>query len=182
MDDVQRKTCDICYSEMDVRARKCPCCQHWQNKFNRFATHPIVVMIPFLIAMTVMVAMLSTVPSIMREAFNQGEDFSTHEGEIAISNSKLEFGELESGPTVVILGRMENSGDFSWKDVRLEVEIFDADGNLVDACQDEQYRFVVPAQGSSALKVSFPREFPKEHYVSHKIRVISATDVRAGFL
>jgi hypothetical protein len=141
-------------------------------------SHPAVTMIPLLLFLVVF---LVAYPRMFRNMFYEGEDFKLHAGEITIQQSELKFGELESGPTVAVLGTMRNSGEISWDEVYFTVQLFDGDNNLIDAVQEEKYFFVVPANGSSSFKVSFPREFPKEHYVSHKVQVVSAKDTRARF-
>jgi hypothetical protein len=140
--------------------------------------HPAFAMIPLFLFLVVFIAVFSFM---FRNMFYEGENFKLHAGEITIQQSELKFGELESSPTVVVLGTVRNSGEVSWDEVYFTVQLFDGDNNLVDAAQEEERSFVIPANGSSSFKVSFPREFPKEHYVSHKVRVVSAKDTRARF-
>lgn len=179
MDDAKLKTCKMCYREIDERARKCPYCLHWQFRWSTIMLHPAFVMIPLFLFLVVFLVIFPRM--IHNNIFHEGEKFRLHAGEITIQQSELKFGELESGPTVVVLGTVRNSGEFSWKEVYYDVQLFDGDNNLIDATQKGKYSFVIPANGSSSFKVSFPREFPEEHYVSHKVRVVSARDARARF-
>jgi hypothetical protein len=52
----------------------------------------------------------------------------------------------------------------------------------MDAGQKGQYgSYTLPANGEISFKLSMPREFEKDTYASHQVRVISAEDKSAAF-
>lgn len=82
------------------------------------------------------------------------------------------------GATVDVLGTLKNTGQFSWKDINVEVQFFGVDGKLVDGGQKLQYSLEAPAGGEAVFKVSMTREFPQEMYKDYKIKILSAKDNR----
>jgi len=175
MEEITSKICKMCYKEIDSRAKKCPYCQHCQNKFSMVVFHPafgvIFVLIPILLVYIFMGLMF-------KGMFDQGEDFTPYRTQIAISEPELKFGKTARGPTVVVMGKMTNNSSLSWKDVQLEVRFYDKDNKLIDTDQKEKYSFVVPANDISTFKVSILREFSEEQYANFKVRILSARDSR----
>jgi hypothetical protein len=161
---------------IDPRAKKCPYCQHWQNKWSMITFHPLFAMIPTMILFLVLFGFAG---KMYQTSFSEGEPFSLHTSAVSVVESKMVFGvsscEHES-PTVVILGKIQNDSPVSWEDVKLEATFFDEDGNLIDATQERKYFFMVAAKDQGTFKLSFKREFPEEQYDSFKIRIISAND------
>lgn len=175
MEQLTSKTCKMCYKEIDSRAKKCPYCQHWQNKMSMIVLHPVVAVIPVVIILAMLGFSYETM-------FSRGEDFTVYRDQIEIIETKLKFGENRcGGSTVAVMGIMVNNSDVPWEDVHLEVRFYDGEKKLIDTDQEEKYSFVVPANDSSTFKVSKPREFPEEQYNSVQVRVLSAKDERAMF-
>jgi hypothetical protein len=176
MEEITSRICKMCYKEIDNRAKKCPYCQHLQNKISMVVFHPVFgvffVLIPMLLVFIFTGLMFKRI-------LDQGEDFTPYRNQIAISESELKFGHTARGPTVVVMGKMTNNSSLSWKDVNLEVRFYDNDNKLVDTDQKNKYSFVVPANDVSTFKVSIPREFPEEQYASCKVRILSGRDSRA---
>jgi hypothetical protein len=54
----------------------------------------------------------------------------------------------------------------------------DGNGELIDTEQKNMYSLVIRPKGNTTFKVSIQREFPKEQYVGHAIRIVSAIDAR----
>lgn len=178
IEPAETKTCEMCRMKIAATAKKCPYCQHWQNKLSMIAFHPgfaaIFAIIPLVIVVMVAGAMF-------QRAFDPGEDFQEYAEQIKVVQSQILFGENDCGPTVAVVGKVTNSGDFGWKDVNFQVDFFDEKGQLVDAGQEAKYQYVLPSHKEISFKVSFGREFPEQFYIAHKVRVISAKDARAKF-
>ncbi|OGV33769.1 MAG: hypothetical protein A2020_11625 [Lentisphaerae bacterium GWF2_45_14] len=181
MENTDKKTCKMCYMEIPEKAKKCPYCHQWQNKFSMICFHPLFAMLFFIIPYCILA------PLFFESIFYEGEPFSEHKEALKIIDAVMNFGELagcqQKGkyPTVAIIGKIKNTGDIYWKDVVIEAQIFNKDGKLIDTKQQEQYKFVVLANGESAFKLSFATEFPKEEYNHFKIFIRSAKDLRARF-
>ena len=172
MEQNDTKLCKMCYKEIPGRAKKCPYCRHWQSKLSMLVWSPVLPVIFFTIAYVGIAFMFENM-------FDKGEDFTPFRNQITITKSELKFGEKKSGDTVAVIGTMANSSPVPWKDVQIEVRFYGSDGNLIDAEQQKDYPFEVPANDTAAFKVSTLREFPKEQYVKYDVTIISAKDARA---
>lgn len=180
MSTEETKICKMCYKEISSKAKKCPYCQHWQNKWSLITFHPLFGMIP---VMVVFIALIALLGKSFKSTFAEGEPFSQHAASLSINETQMVFGVNEcehKSATVAILGKIRNESNISWKDIKLEARFFDKEGKMIDTTQDQKY-ITVPSNGESAFKLSFKREFPQENYDSFKIRIISAKDERTRF-
>lgn len=170
--DALKKTCKMCRMEIPKESRKCPYCQHFQNRVALFLYHPgfmaLFVMVPF-------AAMFVFFTSIM----DRGQDFETYKDQIAVTTNQIVFGDRKSGATVDVIGTIKNMSPVPWKDVYFHVDFFDAAGKQADVGTDESYEYYLPANGTASFKVSFGREFPATNYVKALVRVVSAKDARS---
>lgn len=173
--------CRMCYMKIDSRARKCPYCQHWQNKWSMITFHPLFGMI---LTMILCLVLFGFIGAMFQATFPEGESFSQYSSDVSIVETKMVFGvgaDEHQSPTVAVLGKVQNDSPVSWEDIKLEATFFDQNGNLIDATQKEKYSFVVAPKDKGAFKLSVKREFPKEKYDSFKVRIISAKDERQRF-
>lgn len=180
MNTEETKTCKMCYKEISSKAKKCPYCQHWQNKWSMITFHPLFGMIP---VMVVFIALIALLGKDFKSTFSDGEPFSQHAALLSIKETQMVFGVNEcehKSPTVAILGKIRNESNFAWKDIKLEAQFFDKEGKMIDTTQRETLS-TVPANGECTFKLSFKREFPQENYARFKIRIISAKDERKRF-
>ena len=106
------------------------------------------------------------------------EPFQKHSEEIRSSGNKMEFGEDQSGPAVIVVGTVRNSSPVDWKEVRLQVDFFDKTGQLFDTGQQKTWMYRLPANQNTSFKVSFRRQFPEKKYAKHTVYVVSAVDSR----
>lgn len=180
MSTEETKFCKMCYKEISSKAKKCPYCQHWQNKWSMITFHPLFTMIPGMIVFIVIFALLG---KMFQTTFSEGEPFSQYTALLSIIETQMVFGVNEcehKSATVAILGKIRNESTIAWKDIKLEAIFFDKEGKMIDTTQRETTS-TVPTNGESAFKISFRREFPQENYNSFKIRIISAKDERKRF-
>jgi hypothetical protein len=153
--------------EIAAGAKKCPYCQHWQNKISMVAFHPAFGVLFVAIPMVVLYGLMGTM---FQRMFDPGEDFHPYSDQAKVIQSEVKFGEDKCAPTVAVVGRMENTSAVSWKEVTFQVEFFGQNGQLVDAGQEFRYLYNLPSHEEVAFKVSFRREFPESSYAAHKIR------------
>ena len=173
--------CKMCYMEINSKAKKCPYCQHWQNKWYMITFHPLFAMIPSIIIMILIFVFMG---KMFQGLFSEGEPFAQYASSVSITNTKMVFGVSDcehKSATVGILGKIRNDSAISWKDFLMEARFFDKEGKLVDTTQQRLYYFTVMAGNESTFKVSLKREFPKKTYDSFKIRIISAKDEKQKF-
>ncbi len=170
--NLDKKICKMCRMEIPKDARKCPYCQHFQNRASMVMFHPAFGVIFACLPMIALLVFFSIM-------FDRGEDYQNYKGQITISDSQLVFGDTKSGATVGVIGTVKNNSTIPWKEIRFHIDFFDAAGKRVDVRQDEQYTYCLPSHDSLSFKVSFRREFPETSYVRHEIRVVSAKDGRA---
>jgi len=162
----------MCCMEIPKEARKCPYCQHFQNRWTMFIYHPAFAM---LVAFIPLAGILIT----LGKMFDTGEDYVTYKDQIAITESQLVFGETKSSATVDVIGTIKNTSPIAWKEIEFHVDFFDATGKRMDVGEKENSFFYLPAKGTSAFKVTFTREFPETNYVKQTVSVVKAKDARA---
>jgi hypothetical protein len=169
--DIAKKTCKMCCMEIPKEARKCPYCQHFQNRLVMFLYHPafavLCASIPFVVTIIVLFSI-----------FDTGANYETYKDQIAITDSQLVLGDTKSGATVDVIGTITNASLISWKEIHIHVDFLDAGGKRIDVGEKENYNSYLPAHGTSSFKVSFVREFPETNYVKHVVRVVTAKDAR----
>ena len=115
----------------------------------------------------------------MSNVFDEGKSFEPYKGQIVITESEMVFGETKTTDTVAVLGTVRNGSAVPWKEVVFQVEFWNAAGKRIDTDQKREYTLTVPASESVPFKVSIRREFPKEEYAKHSVRIVAAKDARA---
>ncbi len=176
MNEAESKTCPLCCETVRPAARKCPHCQHYLNKWVLIANHPLIAVSPMILVFAIGGYFLARV-------LDRGERFDSHRSQVHITHSELQLGELRAGPTVAVVGTIQNESNVAWKTITLEVQFFDKSHKLIDTKQSKQWSddLFLPAKGNCAFKVSQPREFNPTDYASYDIRVVEAHDAH-GFL
>jgi hypothetical protein len=156
-----------------LAAKKCPYCHHWQRWFS-FANPPIIGLLIFVPILGLYAFMME----IAFKPFRQWEQFPKHSNQVRIVESKMDFGEDQCGPAVIVVGTVENRSPVHWKDVRFQVDFLNPKGEFFDTGQQEIHTWRLPAGEAIYFKVSFRRQFPEKDYANHKVRVVSAVDSR----
>jgi len=110
------------------------------------------------------------------DILDEGEPFENYRDTLIITESKLTFGERNSGPTVVVVGAIQNQSDVNWERINLQVNCYNPGNELFDTEQDTEYSLLVPAGVTIPFKVSFLREFPEEEYARHEVTAVYAED------
>jgi len=175
MDDQKTKACAMCDMQLSAKAKKCPYCHHFQNKFTLLMYNPLFTGSLYLVAVLVMVNSMTNI-------FKSEDDlYRDCASQLHVLDSKLFFGETKCGDTVSVIGTITNQGVVSAQDVVVQADFMDGSGNRVDAGQRTDWKLYVPANASIPFKVTFAREFPKTNYVRHAISVIGAKDARNKF-
>lgn len=174
MNESETKTCPLCCEQVHPKARKCPHCQHFLNKWTLIAYHPLFALLP-------MILLIFGGGYFLSRIFQPGEDFGAYRSQVHVSHSEMKFGTLSAGPTVSVVGTITNDSRIAWKEVTIDVQFFDKARKLIDTKQSAYTPFFLPANSSCAFKVSMPREFDIGNYNSYDVRVLSARDSRSFF-
>lgn len=137
MEEIETKVCPLCRERINAKAKKCPHCQHFQNKWTLLAHHPAFAIAPMLLLFVVCSYLL-------QKALNPGEDFESHRAQIHVVQSAMEFGERSTpqsapAPTVAVVGTIQNDSGITWKDAVIGVQFFDKDHKLIDARQERDF-------------------------------------------
>lgn len=172
--DASQKTCPMCCLPILEKARKCPHCQHYLSRTALLFHNPAFMALYATIPMLALMIVFSTI-------FDPGENYEQYQDQIQVSNSRIEFGQVQSGPTVVVFADIQNKSSVPWKNLEFHLEFSDSTGHLADVGQKEMYSFHVPPGETYPVKLSFRREFPESAYSAVKIRVLTAKDSRARF-
>ena len=114
------------------------------------------------------------ISSYFESKFTQKIDFADYKNQIAISESRIEFGNNSCGETVAIIGKIKNQSELNWKDITYEIIFYDAKKNVSDTGQENEFSFILPATEEVPFKVSMKKEFDFEKYQSYEIRLVSA--------
>ena len=111
--------------------------------------------------------------------FDPGENYETYKDQIVVTDSRIAFGDTQSGATVAVIGTIKNNSKVSWKEIQFHVDFLDAAGKREDVGQKQEYSVNLPASETTSFKVSFHREFPETNYVKPVVLVVGAKDTRA---
>ncbi len=172
MENQETKQCKMCYQSIDSRAKKCPHCHHWQNKWSLH--NPMLIV-------AILVAFWLATSALLNRGFGPGVDFESYKEHVAVDSTEFKFGESNCGPTLVILGKIANETDITWRDIHVEVQFFDKYGKLIDTDQESMYSFLLPAKATTDFKWSGKRYFPKGNYATHTVKLLKAKESKFPF-
>ena len=172
----EQKMCGMCGMEIPGVARKCPYCHVFHTRLSMIVHHPLFTMS---LGLVFFGALMSFYVVMMNRLLDRGEDFQRYAHQISVHDVRIGFGQLEDQPTVAVLGRLKNSSEIGWKNVRLLAEFHDSEGNLIDVEEHSSYSYGVPPSGDVGFKISTAREFPEDSYDTANVVVISADDARS---
>ena len=169
----ETKKCRMCQSDIASSAKKCPYCKSLQNRlFN-----PVVLAAVFATAgLSVYIIIMIMFGAMFNDILDEGEPFENYRDTLIITESKLTFGERNCGPTVVVVGAIQNQSDVNWERINLQVNCYNPENELFDTEQDADYDLLVPAGVTIPFKVSFLREFPETEYSRHEVTAVYAED------
>src|SRR5450759_1243457 len=119
------KTCGMCFMQIPPQAKKCPHCQHFQNRKSMVMFHPAFGVLFAVIPMVLMLI-------VVQRTFDTGKDYQVYSGQVRITESKMAFGEDKSGGTVAVMGTIKNDSPVPWKEIRFQVEFQDVMGERSD--------------------------------------------------
>jgi hypothetical protein len=169
-DSGDTKTCPMCAETIRSAASVCPFCRNPQVKTDfkkRFEA--LMFLLPLPAAIVGALIWLNFL-------FGSGRSFEPNAEKLAATDATMNFSESTQGNFISTIGFIRNESPYPWKDVQIEVQYFDNNGNLVDTHSQIFQRLRLPAGATHAFRVRAAADKPKDAYASQKIYVRSATD------
>jgi len=106
----------MCAMEIPRAARKCPFCHVFQARLSMVVRPPLFGMS---LGLLLFIALTSLDGALMGRLLDRGEDFQRYADQISVHDLRIEFGQVEGEPTVVLLGRLNSGNDIGWENVKL---------------------------------------------------------------
>jgi hypothetical protein len=174
----QTNVCPHCAETIKAAAKVCPHCRYWQKKWSLYS--PITIMVLGAVLMTIYCIGAGM---FVEQMLGPKRDFAEFRDQIDVVNSQVSHRLWSSNLYVVVVGLATNRGEYGWKNVAIEAQFFDQSGKLIDAITaDADYRgFTILPHGEAAFKLEGKVAKPQSEYVSHKVSVRTAKDVREKF-
>ena len=94
---------------------------------------------------------------------------------IAVDNIDIQFGDDKDSRIITILGKLTNSSDKGFVSTSLNIELYDASGNLIDVLNQQACNVLLPPSGSATFRVSGQPAVDEGRYSSAKVTVLRAT-------
>jgi hypothetical protein len=101
---------------------------------------------------------------------------SGYPGEVV--NDRFIVKSWESGSYVFTIGEIQNNIDATLDDIVVEARFFDTDGELIDVTVERLYSLRVPPSETVAFRLQSMALAERDEYVSHEVRLISASESR----
>ena len=141
MAETATKTCHICYSTIDARAKKCPHCHSLQGIYKFVAPVLVAICIVGIFSFIGILIWAGVPPSRHRN--------SDRDADVQIVSSKHYFApSSNSGKTTTIVGSLSNGSDRTIRNLDVEVRFYDTKDELIDVYTDNYYGAVRAAPGN----------------------------------
>ncbi len=101
---------------------------------------------------------------------------SAYSGEIV--NDRFSIKAWDSGDYVFTIGEIQNNSAATLEDIVVEARFFDGDGELIDVTVERLYSIRVPPAETVAFRLQSLALAGQADYVSHQVRLISASESR----
>jgi hypothetical protein len=172
--DLDYRSCSQCGESVRYVAKKCPHCLSWQGrKLSR--ENPVMAGIfAFIPTLLIFPMMIWFFNSTTRSSHN----FSEFAGQIQVLDTKLAWSQEKDRKMVSTIGRIKNDSPYAWTSIGLEIQYFNASGELIDTVSESSYSLTVQSHSESAFRVRTEADKPREQYASHKVFVRDASEPR----
>jgi hypothetical protein len=161
------KECIMCFSEIDLRAKKCPQCLSVQNKSSNLESNPFVIGGMSLVVAGILGGLFydSFYPRLMESKVIQ---------ELKVSVSDVSTTKEGKSLYVACVGKIDNNSSFKLKDVKFEASFFSGDGKLIDTFQENNKNIIIPPGSKINFRVRGLAQKKKELYNVCKVKIVDA--------
>lgn len=126
------KKCKYCKSEMDLQAKVCPNCRRKQSNVTR---NIILGVVGFILFWAFVLTITDSSPvSNNNNTNNSGQNANTNTQQEKFS--VIEHSTKNDEYWTYIIGTIKNNTNKNYSYVQIEINLYDADGNLVDSTFD----------------------------------------------
>ncbi len=165
------KDCWFCKNEIPSHVKSCPYCHTYQSRWT-LGFPPIGI--------AFFILLFAVFPFTMwylgLPVFLQGASFQDHASQVRVLSSTVEFRGDDETTLVLVLGRIQNDSDVTWKYVELEVPFFNEEGALVDTISSSVSRLQLNPHAEATFRVFQEAVRPEEDYFRHEVIVKDAMD------
>lgn len=167
MDSAKTRTCTACFSEIDVRAKKCPLCRELQGMPRKLTIGSVLLVVVVLVGSLIWVDYW-----VYRKV---GFESPNYAADIKIASSKLYFTPRTDGKSVSVVGELRHAGSQSVDYIVLEVRVSDRDGKLIDSFRSHIRERIEPGDEVSFKLPGYQViHLPEAEYAAHTVIVRSA--------
>lgn len=168
MDDFDRKTCPQCREAIHWQAKKCPHCLSPQGRQYLAYLPAMAAFIP---------ALFFLIYFNFLNPFNKPHKlFQDYRSQVQIVSSEMHYSQESGKGTVSVIGNIKNSSPVIWNHVAIEVQCFNAQGQLIDTSSDQDPNLNLVPRTEQAFRVRFDADKPASEYVSFKAYIREAED------
>jgi hypothetical protein len=164
------KVCPQCSEPVRITATKCPHCLSWQGR--RFSVNN-----PMVAAFLPMLALPFLFFFIFRNINKPALPFRDYSAQVQVGSTELNYSEGENGNFISTIGRIQNNSPVIWERIAIEVQYFNASGELIDTNSENTYDLTLLPHTEHAFRVRTEADKPRAAYVSQKVFVRDATQV-----
>ena len=176
----QTKVCPLCAETIKAAAKVCPHCRFWQKKWSLQNPQTIQSIGAILVVILITAAIMG-LGIFFDHLVGPKRDFAPYQSQITVVSSATSFRMVGSNLMVSVVGIVTNQGEFGWKDLGLEAQLFDKDGKLIDLIPaDGDYRGITVFPHSEAgFKIESKATKNEPDYATHQVYVRGAKDIKA---
>jgi len=175
-DAAETKVCPHCAETIKLAAKVCPRCRFCQKAWSLY--NPKIITAAVLILITGYSVIMGFV---LDSITGQGRDFAEYRDQIRVVTSSMSFNPTTTNAYVTTVGLLTNSSEFSWKEIQLEAQYFDASGKLIDTGLNRYFETEMLPHGEAAFRIRTAADKSDSSYASHKVFVRYAKDGRNRF-
>jgi hypothetical protein len=157
------KTCPICYSTVDARAKKCPHCHSLLGFYK--------VLIPAMVCAGILGFFGFIAILIWAASPGPRPVPSDLAGNIKVVSSKHYFApSSNNGTTTVIIGSLSNTGDQTINSPEIEARFYNKENELIDLFTDSYFGRIAPHKETPFKITEIANiHLPEADYATHKL-------------
>ena len=169
MDASDRKQCPQCCELIQAGAKKCPHCLSPQGGWAGLKNPALAGLIPMLIVLPFLWFSFRSI----NKPINL---FETYRDKVQVVISEMYLSTEDGKNMVSAIGEIQNNSAVTWKQVKIEADLYDSAGNLIDTSCDSDSQLTLSLHARSMFRVRFVGDKPRSKYASQKVSVRDASD------